>query len=154
MQPWQQLHAKSQLIRKDPDARNDWEQEKKGGDRRWDGWMASPTQGTWIWANSGRQWRTGKPGRLQSMGSQSRTRLSNWTATTTYRYHPSTSQGTSAALRPLCPWSLLQASDSTITAQAQTVADSFFLGDGRYPGVSLPHDFCCNFSTIYVLVTL
>ena len=24
-----------------------------------DGWMASPTQWTWLWANSGRQWRTG-----------------------------------------------------------------------------------------------
>ena len=32
--------------------------------RGWDGWMASPTQRTWVWANSG------KPGMLQSMGSQ------------------------------------------------------------------------------------
>ena len=32
--------------------------------------MASPTQWTWVWANSGRWWRTGKPGMLQSMGSQ------------------------------------------------------------------------------------
>ena len=39
------------------------------GDRRWDGWMASSTQWTWVWANSERQWRTGKPGVLQSMGS-------------------------------------------------------------------------------------
>ena len=29
------------------------------GDRGWDGWMASPIQWTWIWANSGKQWRTG-----------------------------------------------------------------------------------------------
>ena len=29
----------------------------------------------WVWANLGRQWRTGKPGMLQSMGSQSWTRL-------------------------------------------------------------------------------
>ena len=42
----------------------------EGGDRGWDGWMASLTQWTWVWANSGRQWRTGKPGVLQSMGSQ------------------------------------------------------------------------------------
>ena len=35
----------------------------------WDGWMASLTQGTWVWANSGRWWRTGKPGVLQSMDS-------------------------------------------------------------------------------------
>ena len=50
-----------------------WERLKAGGegnDRRWDGWMASPTQWTWIWANSGRQWRTGNPGMLQSMESQ------------------------------------------------------------------------------------
>ena len=31
--------------------------------------MASLTQWTWVWANSGRQWRTGKPGVLQSMRS-------------------------------------------------------------------------------------
>ena len=41
----------------------------EGGDRGWDGWMASPTRWTWIWANSGRWWRTGKPGMWQSMGS-------------------------------------------------------------------------------------
>ena len=27
-------------------------------------------QWTWVWANSGKWWRTGKPGVLQSMGSQ------------------------------------------------------------------------------------
>ena len=32
--------------------------------------MASPTQQTWVWANSGRGWKTGKPGTLQSIGSQ------------------------------------------------------------------------------------
>ena len=36
----------------------------------WDGWMASLMQWTWFWANCGRWWRTGKPGVLQSMGSQ------------------------------------------------------------------------------------
>ena len=40
------------------------------GSRGWDGKTASPTQWTWIWANSGRWWRTGKPGVLQPMGSQ------------------------------------------------------------------------------------
>ena len=44
--------------------------EGKGGNRGWDGWMASLTQRTWIWANSGRQWRTGKPDVLQSVRSQ------------------------------------------------------------------------------------
>ena len=33
-------------------------------------WMASPTQWTWVWASSGSWWWTGKPGMLQSMGSQ------------------------------------------------------------------------------------
>ena len=42
----------------------------EGGDRGWNGWMASPTQWTWVWVNSGSWWWTGKPGVLQSMGSQ------------------------------------------------------------------------------------
>ena len=42
----------------------------EGGSRGWDGCMASPTQRTWVWANSRRWWGTGKPGVLQSMGSQ------------------------------------------------------------------------------------
>ena len=32
--------------------------------------MASVTQWTWVWANSRREWRTGKPGVLQPMESQ------------------------------------------------------------------------------------
>ena len=43
--------------------------------------MASLTQWMWVWANSWRQWRTGKPGMLQSRGSQSQTWLSHWTTT-------------------------------------------------------------------------
>ena len=58
--------AKNWLIGKDPDAGKDWRQEEKG-DRGWDGWMASPTQWT---SGSGSLWWTGKPGVLQSMGSQ------------------------------------------------------------------------------------
>ena len=43
---------------------------REGDNRGWDGWMASPTQWTWVWVNSG-SWRgTGMPGVLQSMGSQ------------------------------------------------------------------------------------
>ena len=42
----------------------------KRGYRQWDGWMVSLTQWTWVWANSGRYWRIGKPGMLQFMGSQ------------------------------------------------------------------------------------
>ena len=43
---------------------------REGDNRGWDGWMVSPTQWTWVWASSGRRWRTGNPGMLQSMGSQ------------------------------------------------------------------------------------
>ena len=42
----------------------------EGDDRGWDGWMASPTQRTWVWTNSRRGWRSGKPRVLQFMGSQ------------------------------------------------------------------------------------
>ena len=45
--------AKNCLTGKDPDAGKDWRQ-KGEGISRWDGWMATPTQWTWIWANSGR----------------------------------------------------------------------------------------------------
>ena len=63
--------VKSQLIGKDLDAGKDWGQEEKGmTEEGLDGWMASPAQWTWVWANSGRWWRTEKPGVLQSMGSQ------------------------------------------------------------------------------------
>ena len=61
-----------------------WERLRAGGegdDRGWDGWMASRTQWTWVWVDSGSWWWTGRPGVLQFMGSQSRTRLSDWTET-------------------------------------------------------------------------
>ena len=43
---------------------------KRRGRRGWDGWVASPTQWTWVWASSGKWWRTEKPRVLQSMRSQ------------------------------------------------------------------------------------
>ena len=48
-----------------------WEKLKVGGegdDRGWDGWMASPTQWTWVWVNSRSWWWTRRPGVLQFMG--------------------------------------------------------------------------------------
>ena len=50
-----------------------WQRLKAGGegnDRVQDGWLASLTQWTWVWINSGSWWWTGRPGVLQSMGSQ------------------------------------------------------------------------------------
>ena len=50
-----------------------WERLRAGGERDnrgRDGWMASPTQWTWVWVDSGSWWWTGGPGMLQFMGSQ------------------------------------------------------------------------------------
>ena len=43
---------------------------RRGDDKGWDGWMASSTQWTWVWVNSGSWWWTGRPGVLRFMGSQ------------------------------------------------------------------------------------
>ena len=61
-------YAKSWLIWKRPWW---WERLRAGGegnDGGWNGWMASPTQWTWVWVNSGRWWWTARPGVLQFMG--------------------------------------------------------------------------------------
>ena len=50
-----------------------WERLKARGEgdaRGWDGWMASPTQWTWVWVNSWSWWWTGRPGMLRFIGSQ------------------------------------------------------------------------------------
>ena len=68
--------VKHWLIWKDPDAGKDWRWEEKGTTEDeivgsiW-GIEASLTQWTWVWVNSRSWWWTGKPGVLQSMGSQS-----------------------------------------------------------------------------------
>ena len=57
--------------------------------------MASPTQRTWVWVNSGSWWWTGRPGVLQSMGLQrvghDRVTELNWRALNhcSYAYHSS-----------------------------------------------------------------
>ena len=61
-----------------------WERLKTGGegdDRGWDYWVASPTQWTSVWVKSWSWWWTGRPGMLQSMGSQKSdtTDRLNWT---------------------------------------------------------------------------
>ena len=72
--------AKNSLIRKNPWC---WERLKagrEGDDRGWDGWMASPTQWTWVWASSKSWWWTGRPGVAAVHGvAESQTRLSDWT---------------------------------------------------------------------------
>ena len=49
--------VKGHLIGKDPDAGKVLMEEEKGT-REDDHWMASTTQWTWLWASSGRWWRT------------------------------------------------------------------------------------------------
>ena len=61
--------VKSWLTWKDPDA-GKIEGRRRRGRKRRDGWMASPTQWTWVWVNSGSWWWTGWPGVLRFMGSQ------------------------------------------------------------------------------------
>ena len=51
----------------------------EGDDRGWDCWMASPTQWTWVWVDSGSWWWTGRPGVLWFMGVQNWTQLSDST---------------------------------------------------------------------------
>ena len=76
------LNVKNWLIGKDLDAGKDWSR-RKGNDRRWDVWMASPTRWTWVWASSWRWWWTGKSGVLQFHGvAKSQTWLSDWTELT------------------------------------------------------------------------
>ena len=43
---------------------------RRRGKRGWVGWMALPNGLTWVWASSWSWWWTGRPGVLQSMGSQ------------------------------------------------------------------------------------
>ena len=59
-----------------------WERLRAGrevGDRGWNGCMTSLTQWRWVWANSGRQWRSGRPCVLQSMGSWRIGHDNDWT---------------------------------------------------------------------------
>ena len=58
-----------------------WEILKAGGEgdgRGWDGWMASPTQWTWVWASFASWWWTGKRAAVHGVA-KSWTRLSDWT---------------------------------------------------------------------------
>ena len=69
-----------------------WERLKavgEGDNRGSNDWMASATRWTWVRASSGSWWWRGKPGVLQSMGSQRvgynwATERLNWTEFSTY----------------------------------------------------------------------
>ena len=61
--------AKSWLIRKTL-ILGKIEGRRRRDNRGWDGWMASPTRWTWVWANTRSWWWIGRPGMLWFMGSQ------------------------------------------------------------------------------------
>ena len=74
-QGWYQFLCFGHLIHRQltglvPEAGEDWGQKGKRASEGWGGWMESPTQWTWAWANSRRWWGTGRPGMLEPMGSQ------------------------------------------------------------------------------------
>ena len=50
----------------------------EGGDRGWDGWMASPTQWTWVWANSRDSEKQGSLLCCSPWGCKESDRLSDW----------------------------------------------------------------------------
>ena len=83
--------AKNWLIGKDPDAGKNWMREEKGMTKDDMIGMASLTWWTWVWASCRNWWWMGKPGVLQSMGSQRvernwATEL-NWTENETWSEH-------------------------------------------------------------------
>ena len=64
-----------------------WERLKagrEGDDRGWDGWMASLTQWTWVWASSGRWWRTGNLACCSMWGCKDQTLLNDWTVSNSF----------------------------------------------------------------------
>ena len=63
-------NAKNWLLRKRPWSWEILKAGEEGDDRGWDGWMASLTQRTWVWAGSSSWWWTGKPGMLHFIGLQ------------------------------------------------------------------------------------
>ena len=118
----------------------------------WDGWMASPTQWTWVWVNSGCWWWTGRPGVLQSMGSQRvghdwATEL-NWTEYGKMQKRVTENSSWNICLRAGFPsfpraqnasswfwlWILFRVDCMSVT----TVANGFVLGCGQYSLLQSP----------------
>ena len=74
--------TKSQLIGKKPWCQERLKTRGERDDKGQNDWMASPYQWTWVWANSGRWWKTGQPG--MSIGLQ---RIGNdWTTAIHYEF--------------------------------------------------------------------
>ena len=121
-----------------------WQRLKVGGEgdnRRWDGWMASPTQWTWVWVNPGSRWWTGRPGVLQSMGLQ-RVRY-DWATELNWNYGGGTEENGDLLEKVPCkhcytqcsqPWSRpLLTCTSTETLKCSSASVSVgYLGPGAH----------------------
>ena len=146
----------------------------------WDGWMASPIQWTWIWANSGRWWGM-RPTVLSVHGVvQSWTQLGNWTRTvwlSVSAYLKSASSEpfeggilpnpASDALCQHCPWVILLAKPpsslwcsvralplSSLQALGMTLSlQVSFLGYSLLPQTSQGHFSPCNVITLFFAPT-
>ena len=51
---------------------------REGDDRGWDGWMASPTQWTWVWVDYGSWWWTGRPAMLCGSWGHKESDMTEW----------------------------------------------------------------------------
>ena len=67
----------------------------EGDDRKRDGWMASPTQWTWVWANAGKYWRTGKTASVHGV-------TKSWTRLATEQPKIKIKMGMNNICCPLC----------------------------------------------------
>ena len=85
---------------------------RRRGDRRWDGWMALPTQWTWVWVDSGSWWWTGRPGMLRFIGSQRAghdwvTEL-NWTESNKIFYLARVWRLKYSIVKSICYWTFVE----------------------------------------------
>ena len=107
--------------------------------REWDGWMASLTRRTWVWASSVRWWWIGKPGMLQAMGSQ-RVRHAwvtelNWTKNSEKSVQFSSVQSLSRIWPFATPW-LQHASPPCPSPTPGVYSNSGPLSQWRHPTIS------------------
>jgi len=91
--------AKSWLIWKDPDAGKDWRREEKG--------TTEDEMVGWHHQLNGHEfelpeWRTGRPGMLQSMGSQRV--IYDWATELNWRYQPTEIAGVDKRKKAKIPW--------------------------------------------------
>ena len=88
LQHFGHLIQRTDSLEKDPDSGKDWRQEKGTTEDEMVGWHHR-LDGHEFWVSSGSWWWTGKPGMLQSMGSQ-RVRHNSATELNLYHFLPST----------------------------------------------------------------